>query len=735
MPYRWTLTDLKTMDFVVLDKDPLGWDDGIYSIKRSEQYKGAFHEYTTSLKFHCRGGGKQFVDDVYATDDIDGRIDVLVEYDCDGSGNYDSLFNGIINLASYKTDGDYTIVTIEKSDLLTKLMSRDEISVDLETTTSIGGSTITAVDTEIIPMHSTEIEFISNWVVEKGYSYSAIESYSGIAAGWNAYFSHLASVNSSDWANTLAWTEYDSLGSTKDVVSFQASLVQPIMEFNPPGIITPQTVTWEIDFSGTFTDNETVLLQLRSAAAYKLNMYYGKKQSGTIMNVVTIYDGPGDGGGGYTADPFTENFVIQKTGTITLNPGDNIYLAWYIIYDTLTGANTIATTWVYDRSTFTIRGTTKYKETTTKAVLVHEAFNQVVDAIADTDGNFESELYGRQDSQKQTYSADGCGSLIGITNGLNIREFPNKPILCSFKDLFEAMDCQHNIGMGIVDGKIRVEPLAYFFDRNTKIISLPKVKSYETTNDNKRYLNKIEIGYQKWESEFHGGLDDPNATREYATKVSSVKNAYSKLCKYISSSFTIEFTRRKNIEIVATEDWRYDNDNFIIALKRGPYVNFTPELYADSFSSGSGMNSLSTAYNIRFTPLRMLLAHLNVISAGIQLIQGAIKFVTGSGNTSLEVAKDDVGCQEDYSGVAIAENDSINWNDSNAANIQPLWLTETYAFEYPLSYQQFKAIKTNPYGYVEFYRFADEVKKGFILNMDYQMKTGKTKFLLLKANV
>ena len=152
MPYKWTLTNLKTLDSVVLGNDPIGWDEGVYTIKRSELYKGVFHEYTTSLKFHCKDGGKSFVDVVYQTDDIDGRIDVLVEYDCDGSGVYDTLFNGIINLASYKTDGDYTTVMVEKADLLTKFTNRDDISVDLETTTSIGGSTITAVNTTTLPL-------------------------------------------------------------------------------------------------------------------------------------------------------------------------------------------------------------------------------------------------------------------------------------------------------------------------------------------------------------------------------------------------------------------------------------------------------------------------------------------------------------------------------------------------------------------------------------------------------
>ena len=58
MRYRWTLTNLSNLDTEVLSKDPIGWDEGVYTIKRSEEYKGAFHEYSVPLKFHCKGGGK-----------------------------------------------------------------------------------------------------------------------------------------------------------------------------------------------------------------------------------------------------------------------------------------------------------------------------------------------------------------------------------------------------------------------------------------------------------------------------------------------------------------------------------------------------------------------------------------------------------------------------------------------------------------------------------------------------
>jgi len=729
MGYRWTLTDLNPLfsSHIVLDRDPIGWDDGVYTIKRSEIYKGAFQEYTTSLKFHCDGGGKGYIDNIYERDDIDGRIDVLIEYDCDSSGTYDILFNGIINLASYQTDGEYTTVNIEKSDLLTKLYSRDEIGVDLESITSIGGETITSVPSVSMPMHSTMIEYFSEWVIEQGYQYNAIETYHSAAYDWQTWFTHLAGTTSSDFNYTNAWTEFNNLGSD-DIYTFQTAPLTPIIELNTPGVIYPLTVKWEIDFSGTFSDYCTIGGTTRDATQYKLIMYYGNKSKGGILNTVTIYNG-----GSYSADPFIDNFNIVDSGFITLNQGDEVYLTWFITYDTFYGTTTIDDTWEYNRSFFRLSSKTFYKETTAKTFLVHEAFNQVVDAIADSNGNFYSDFYGRIDSQKIDYASNGCGSEIAITNGLNIREFENIPIVTSFKDLFEGFDCIHNIGMGMVDGLIRVEPISYFYDGSTKIITLEKVAKYSEKNSNIRYINKVNIGYSKWESEFHGGLDDPISEREYSTMVSSVKNTYSKLCNFIASTFTIEFTRRKNKEIDNLKDWKYDNDIFLIALSQTAYGGYIPQRYNNDFSGGVNMGSIGTAYNIRLTPARMLLAHMNVITAGLQLINGVIKFVSGKGNYLLKCIRNRNECQEDYSESLLSENQDFQWDDSNALNSVPIWETTIYSFEYPLTYQEFKTIKANPYGYIEFYKFLGQEKRGFILSMDYSMKTGMTKFELLKA--
>lgn len=803
MPFRWTLTNLKTLDFEELSADPVGWDESVYTIKRSEKYNGLMHEFTSPLQFHCQGGGKQFVDGVFDADGIDGRIDILVEYDCDGSGTYENLFHGILDLASYKIDNDYTICQIERSDLLTKFITRDEISVDLETTTSIGGETITAPAAVNVPMHPVSIPFSHTWRAKAGAKINYQRDYSKQSGTPPAPIFY-PRQNGTQIETIIEQDKNDPTflisglgGNADESPNFGTFGIQPLLTVKDSGVEYPITVNWQLDWHVEFHSEDTSSGSRN--VQYWFSLIYGKLGAATEYQVLTYQTS--------TTKNFTTTVDLSDSGTINLNAGESIWLVWYGYESPQTLIDAYVE--ITNDSYFKIDTKTGYKSTPAKNILAHEAFNQVVDAIADTDGNFYSEFYGRTDSEKQAYAQDGCGSLIGLTNGLNLRLFADKKIYASFNEIFAAFNCIHNIGAGYENSKIRVEPLSYWFDKTTKIISLPFVNKINSSNLNDKYFNKIAIGFSKWQTEFAAGIDEVNATHEYSTIVKSTKNIYSQLCQYIAGSYAIESARRKSYYYFPDTDYKYDNDNFFVAVRKensltdygffigpdtiafvptfevqigdsitvagsasndGTYTVtnviyspggatqtsivvsgtittetppllftitnntrdfFVPEKYTDSFSSGSGMVALDTAYNLRLTPKRMLLAHLNVITAGLQKIQGDIAFVKGEGNTGLTLTKTDVGCQEDYSGQPLEENKNLAWNSPNAANIAPLFLPIAYSFEYPLTYTQFKTIKSNPNGYIEFYRFENDKKAGFIMNMEYNLKTGMASFELL----
>ncbi len=733
MPFKFTLTDIKTLNYEVLQNDPIGWENASFLLKRNDVYKGMASEYITTLKFHCKGGGRQFIDTVYERDFVNGRIDIYIEYDCDGSGAYDMLYRGILNLSSYAIDGDYGSCTIEQSDLLTKLFTRDEINVDIERALSIGEKPIEPASITTLTLPSVEIYFENEWRVTDNYFYAHAEAVK--PGSFEAWVTHQLNVVKSDMDTVYPCVEvYDtSADQAGQIGAFELSAyVDPILTARETGVNYPLIIELDFRFKGKYYDDETSGGGFRNNQSLIFKIIKGKIDVNDTNSIEDIFST--NQIGGFSADNYDADFDIGTYGTpltFQLDSGESVWVVWQY-YNTSTGNYTVRQQWNYEIGYIKMNSRTKYKETTAKAVMVHESFNQVVDAIADSDNNFYSEFYGRIDSEKATYDKDGCAGLLSLTNGLNIRKFPLKPLLFNFREMFRSLDALHNIGMGLVDDKIRVEQLGFFFNSNSRIITLPFVNTYTRKVSEDRMVNKAVIGYDKWETEFKGGLDEVNTKHEYSTIVSSTKGTLNKLSNYIASTYAIELTRRKNIDILPTEDWRYDNDVFFIAVKRFGPTPFKPELYADAFSSGNNMQVLTTAYNLRLTPTRMLLAHLNVITAGLQKIEGNISFAKGEGNTALELTKTDVGCQEDFDGQPLKESQSIEWSDDRAKNIRPLWFPEIYSFEYPLTYQQFKTIKANPYGYIEFYRFENDKKAGYILNMEYQLKTGMTKFELLR---
>ncbi|HWB65016.1 MAG TPA: hypothetical protein VG603_15970, partial [Chitinophagales bacterium] len=345
---------------------------------------------------------------------------------------------------------------------------------------------------------------------------------------------------------------------------------------------------------------------------------------------------------------------------------------------------------------------------------------------------------------------------------------------------------------------------------------------------------------------FKNGLDEIHGRRSYGTRVGAAKgtllslpndkdpnarlhNKLSRVSKFIAGNYAIELTRRKNLQW-SLDDFKYDNDNFIIGLSNtytgivsiapgnviiinnplniSPGSTFTlrgagansntytiTSTYYNPFASLSH-NSLGIVYtgantdiadnpfathitvaesfvasyhgeatitftnckfpevasavlqspvsgviapeltgnwlNMSLTPARMLQNNLSLITAGLQKIKGKVQFITGTGNFEAATQMYAAGKQEDYSGRRLSEMQSLDWNDPNARNVKPLWLPEIYRFQYPLTYRQFKQVLSNPHGYVQFYKFPTDVKQGFILSMDYQLKTGMANFELLK---
>src|SRR5690606_33121791 len=209
---------------------------------------------------------------------------------------------------------------------------------------------------------------------------------------------------------------------------------------------------------------------------------------------------------------------------------------------------------------------------------IHEALAIVAQSITNDPDPIRSNYFGRKNSEPVAYNSNGCGSFRAITNGLQIRQFPltstdpkkNKPHSVSMKELYFGLDPIDNLGMGVEkigdSNKIRIEPKDHFYD-NTVIFRLSNL-DIKMTVATEYYYNNITIGYSTWENEEINGIDEFNSKRQFTLGLKTIGETDEILSNLVASGYAIEFTRRKKYLDNSTEDYKYDNNTFIICLNR-----------------------------------------------------------------------------------------------------------------------------------------------------------------------
>lgn len=283
----------------------------------------------------------------------------------------------------------------------------------------------------------------------------------------------------------------------------------------------------------------------------------------------------------YGALPFDFSFLSD----VTINKGDRFYCFMGLnIRKTNTemaavtaGASALSLT--LDSGSY-IKMTNLSKTAPTPAYVfgVNEVISRISESITNDKLRAYSEYFGRTDSQPYALPADGCGGMEVITDGLRIRQqqarIPGQSsvLSISLKDVFDGLNPIHNIGMGVETdinrsgyNRLRVEPWKYFYN-DVLVMSCIGINKLQTDAQQKEIYSTFQFGYNKWEAQQYNGLDEFLTKREYRTTINSVKNALAQLSTFIGSGYALEVTRRENNN---SKDWKYDNDVFVICVKRG----------------------------------------------------------------------------------------------------------------------------------------------------------------------
>jgi hypothetical protein len=746
MRYRVTLTN-PILGALILEREPKGLSDLEPIIRRSENH-GLTEEIDVKLEFYC-GAGKEFVDQVRDEQGIDGEIliDIDAACGCDsGSGEsldytidytddygsqtgegctYEEFYLGQVDLKGWETDDTFTKVPIIQRGILQTVKNRLDTKVDLFSLVTMDGTALTALDwgPYELNLHSKAIVFTT-------------------------LFEELDPVDDSTLYSNLndvvfalpIYPEIDEFGGGSSPAVMLANLSTGGVP-DPFFVNDTETRTFTIDYdlSGVMTeDNNSGNTRVGYSLSLELRIVNEGDSFLTAADVEIIHN---FGGVAVLAGAtHTQPFDYFGSYSKTLAPGQKVY-AYFLFDDIVTaGPNTSIYNIDLDATSyikFTSETTTA--ATTAQAFAVFEAGAQIARVITDQEDAFRSSYFGRTDSQPEPYDEDGCGSRRGISNGFMIRGYPTtgdnaRSIRMSMNEYFRGLNPIDNLGMSVEkvgeEYFITIEKKEYFYDASTVLLTLNNVPGLKRFEAPDYYYNRINIGYDQWETEFTNGLDEFNSKRQFDTLIKAVDNELPLLSNFVASGYRLESARRKQFSESFTEDSEYDENNFIICLR-------TDDLeYAEkdeNFTDVSNVLSPETAYNLSISPERNLLRWSPIINAGLTKHAGReIKFTSGEGNYKISTQYDNNDCPGSYNNEVLAGGVDLQWDHANNLDQAPIWYPEILELDYPLTWREFKTIKANPKGVIEVSEDEEDHIKGFILELKYK-PGGVSNFKLLRA--
>lgn len=727
---------------LILPHDPKGWDETEISITRGLQYHGFFYDRNFPLEFAC-GSGKEYIDSAYEAYGVDVVINITISISCSGgSGNVDSpdytidysddygsmiagsaaqfetIFEGVLDMKSYYKTQEKTSVGLINSDFFTKVRNRLETSVELTKNESLDGDALDPMDNfpQVQTLHSKKIVRVGELD-----GFSVIENYTDLVN--EPMHLVLPGFVSVDEVGTMINPEAPYWGS-------RITQQQPVFRND-----SNHTVNINIEYSVDLV----VIITTDEDQDFEYDLTYEVGASMDSTGSVILESKPVSAIGG---SPLTTTFTVSgSTNGVPVPSGEKFFLQFIANRFSGDGDN---------GATISLRSFSGFVKINYQSVTsasegfvfpIHETGAAIAQRITGRTDAFRSSLLGRTNSAPNAYAGNGCLSFTVMSNGKLLRGFPvsDAPFFMSMDQFFKTVNAVGNIGLGVEkegsDLVLRIDSKSYFYDPST-LLQFTFVPDIKTSVAKEYYTSDLFVGFEKWETENINGIDEPNTKRQYNTGIKTIESRVDLLSPAIASMYAIELTRRQGD---SSTDWKYDNDLFIICTRRGVDGNGDPnELRLcekdENFDSVGNLLSPETAYNLRISPARNVLRHMNMISGSLtKYPDRALKFTYGEGNFKMISDMEDTEiCEGNYNNEPFSESQDILWTSPNV-NATPIWIPEYLEFEYPLTLVQYRAIYDNPKKCIEISDTDTDFIKGFIIDMKYKPVGGKASFKLLRA--
>lgn len=734
------LKDLKhTLNGVLID-EPIGFDQLKTTIKRGDYHGMSVEVSVGTLEFY--GEAASIITQAYSTD-IDTELTYKVE-----TANNDVLYSGVLDLATYnEKNGEYRSVEVNLGEVgvKTTFNNRVEVPVDLNSRITMDGNEIAHEPKWLdLPIPYKTIRYVNmqNQVTTTIYRYSPN---TGNQLALPDDF-----VNA--WLNICldnnAKQEFGTMNPTFHIAAIEDSTVagyaEPFCTTNNGSNIDEDSdiiIKVSLDMSIRFPEgpaqdnypfeNLTDTPQLEVVPVVKINGYMRQEPS---MSPIII-----------TNDNYTtpQQLTLEGTYTIKKRETASIFVGLEIVNKNVNnqgdkGYNNQSKLDLTIKEGSYIEVTLNSKaedKVSAPLIMVHEALNTIAESISDNALSVKSNLYGRADSVVHKQSTIGDGALKAITNGYKIRglytdENNERNMPLTFKEMIESLNAIDCIGWGFSQEDnatcIRVERWDWFY-QNKRLLEINEPAELTRKIDTDKVISELNIGYKKYTTaEDISSIDSLHGERVFTTTTKSVSQEKTALCEFIADNYAIEETRRAAMTTEKDEEFKYDENVFIFGLLSNA------DGYAiarDIAQQGNDtIANIHEAYNTLISPTRNAVRWISRLFClnglkPFKLTKGTINykaiveteesrngtFVIPDLMNSIPGQSEDMPLQEQYGEIVIPR----------------VFKAEEVALTYPISLEQYQAIKQNPYGLV-----VVDGEECWIKEFTYDFNTSEAEFKL-----
>lgn len=748
--FRFTLTHAVHGSQVI--SEPQGWREAKLKLERHEDYHSLVEYFEGSFTFYgtngVEDGGLEFIKTVERLYGVDANIDFLAEISFDDGYTFETIFTGLLDLSDIQeTKNNKAEIPVIRNDFWAKFINRSETPVDIQSPANLDDEAAQVFDSVDLHLTSQKIPKTSTYEGEvlplSGDPLTQYDLPTGIAIDVNGATD--AFTIYTQVALDLVQDEIDDsftlpFAVTDDILDI-INVVELIDEGGPLHIEVTANPSLQIhggllESSGEADPSRIDEIRVTATLFVRKNSDLPQP----LDTIIVVRPGPANPTIGFPVSfDYFYDLELVASYDLTTEPEDiiTIYIRYIVQFTIDVGADTGSIEWIGPRyvaitsftSNVSLQLQSTFPNNDAQSFLMHDVAGQIIDRITGTDQAFYSELLGSTQTNYRSYLSDGCLWENALVKGLQLRRYTlsAKPFFQSFKQWWNGANPIFNLGLGydVVNGEevIRIEGKEYFFVP-TPSVYIDNVYELMREYDKARIYKKIEIGYNKWQSEDISGIDDPQTKRTYATRLQKVGTDIRLHSEFIAASLAIEVTRRQTIE--KSKDYKFDDDTFIIAINGD---SLSPDRYYPRLMHGfnfvTNLSNPETRYNLSLTPARNLLRWITFLNNGLQSYIGSLyKFTAGEGNYDMtsDMVISTPGCDGDFSGEVLSEKQDIMVTD------EYVFIPQEFTAEIDLSWEDYKTIRNNPRNAIGISQTESDHVAFYIKSLEYQPVQGKAVF-------